>query len=138
MCLDGDGIASRPHRSGGLAQMTIMAQGPATKAFSPMSGCEPCCAETHGLCANCTKCLNDKTGDCAFCWKEVSPGLDAGLLGSDYLMACLGHEDPVTGGPPTHWPVGTLSKPWSPGCKKCWKNKDACKRGRRDFEEVLV
>merc|ERR1712080_444535 len=72
-----------PQVWGSCADVTIKAGGPATKPFSPMSGCEPCCAETLGFCANCTKCLNDKTGDCAYCWKDVSPRVVAGLLGSD-------------------------------------------------------
>merc|ERR1712232_150769 len=46
-----------------------------TRAFASQRGCTPCCSTTtnsgissHGLCANCSKCLQNKTGDCNYCW----------------------------------------------------------------------
>lgn len=101
-----------------------------TKPFSPWRGCELCCAETLGPCANCTGCANNKDGDCAYCWRP--------LPGTQPLIArfqCLGHES-ADGGPGVFNPAGGLgSQLWSPGCTKCWGQKDSCKPRDRDVIE---
>lgn len=84
----------------------------------------------RGQCANCSKCVNDKTGDCAQCWEAKSTRVLSGLLASQYMLSCLGNEAP-DGGAPKEWPKGTGKKLWSPGCQKCWADKDACTPSER-------
>lgn len=58
------------------ADVTIKSSGPGTKAFSPTRGCTPCCGEA--ICGNCSQCLDDKSGACAYCWeplKGYTPGM---------------------------------------------------------------
>lgn len=120
------------------ADIKIKSVGTPSKPFTPMSGCEPCCAETLGYCANCTACREDKSGACAYCWEEISPRIAAGLVGSDYLMSCLGNEDPATGKAPTSWPAGTASRRWSPGCGGCWDDESSCTPREREVGTILI
>jgi hypothetical protein len=105
-----------------------------TKPFSPWYGCENCCAETMGMCANCTKCVNDKTGDCEYCWNPL-PGAQFGGIPA---MQCLGAEAPDGG--PGNWKPGTntTDQPWSPGCTKCWAQADSCKVTDREVMDNSV
>merc|ERR1712137_948693 len=101
----------------------------ATKPFSSWGGCESCCAETMGPCSNCTKCLENKTGVCEYCWTPLK-GFDFGAIPK---YQCLGYEGP-DGGPGVWKPGMPFDTKWSPGCKKCWKTKDACKASPRETE----
>jgi len=104
----------------------------ATKPFTPWTGCEACCDNVQlAPCANCTKCLNDKTGDCSYCWNPL-PGFQFGAIPQ---YQCLGHEAPDGG--PGVWKTGMpfLGKKWSPGCPKCWAQKDSCKPSPRQVED---
>merc|ERR1719162_2803870 len=91
-----------PQVWGNCADVTIAVKDKAepTKAFSPFSGCEQCCANTLGPCANCTKCENDKTGDCAYCWNSLA-GFSFGAI-PEYV--CLGAE--AKDGGPGVWEPG--------------------------------
>lgn len=103
--------------------------------FKVGNGCDVCCGpedNSQGYCANCTKCVNVTTGDCAYChapaqYVPVRPRYNA-------PVTCLGHEAP-DGGPPT-WQPGDSAidflKGWSPGCPKCWATPGACTPGLRD------
>jgi len=90
-----------------------------TTPFEKYDGCEACCATTHGICANCTSCVTNRTGDCAYCWTPL-PGFSPAHAP---VAQCLGHES-STGGPPA-WKPGDDLGLWSPGCTKCWAD-DAC------------
>jgi len=106
----------------------VVAEGTAepTKPFQKYDGCDSCCASSQGVCSNCTKCLNDKTGDCTYCWNPL-PGFHP----TPYVpqAQCLGHER-VDGGP-TQWKAGDDVLLWSPGCTKCWK-EGACDAAARE------
>merc|ERR1711912_33124 len=66
-------VEQLPQVWGNCADVTVKVKGAAkpTKAFSAWNGCEACCTETLGPCANCTKCLDDKSGVCAYCWNPL-------------------------------------------------------------------
>lgn len=99
-----------------------------TKPFSKWAGCEACCEVSRGFCANCTRCTNDKSGECEYCWKPL-PGFQ---FGAAPAMQCLGAEGP-DGGPGIWKPgVNTPDQPWSPGCTKCWAQKDSCETTDRE------
>lgn len=105
-----------PQVWGLCADVTIVEQGErqATIPFERYSGCEACCTATKGICSNCTRCLNNKTGDCEYCWKPLD-----GFHPSHVPRAqCLGAED-ESGGAPLWFP-GDERSAWSPGCPKCW------------------
>lgn len=125
--------------------VTITDAGEPTKPFRRMDGCDWCCGDA--VCSNCSKCLSNKTGDCAYCWDTVKhaansggvPDWETGRLGNftDIMLkmkfSCLGHED-KDGGP--GWSglhIGNLTalaalrdlamvKGVSPGCTKCWRD----------------
>jgi len=104
--------------------VTIKSSGAPSKPFAQGNGCEICCPELKLPCSNCTSCLHDKTGTCAYCWNKLKgyfPG------GPSLGITCLGHED-ASGGAPD-WNPGDAVKGvgWSPGCAKCWADADACK-----------
>jgi len=103
------------------ADVTIATSGENSNPFEVYEGCELCCG-THddgAICANCTKCLDDKMGDCKYCWDKLK-GYNPDLVPDAH---CLGWDDPVTGGP-THFQPGDpiVGKGVSPGCPRCWKN----------------
>merc|ERR1711918_229150 len=75
------------------ADVTIVKEGPATKPYTQQDGCDACCGGMFGVCSNCTSCLNDKTGDCAFCWNSL-PGYNPSYAPD---ISCLGHEAPDGG-----------------------------------------
>jgi len=113
------------------SDVTIKAQGPATKPFSETRGCTPCCVQ-GGMCSNCTGCVNDKSGDCAYCWeplKGYAPGIPP--------ITCLGHET-SDGGAPSFVPGDDPTQPWSPGCTSCWKEEGACDNTAREFESIVL
>merc|ERR1712096_158833 len=101
------------------ADVTIVASGKNTKPYSRVRGCHACCANTNSACSNCTGCLNDKTGACAYCWNTL-PGHNPGYAPS---ISCLGYEAP-DGGPKPWQPGDSTKGGWSPGCPKCWANAD--------------
>jgi len=106
------------------ADITIVSSGEGTKPFQRYEGCEICCGSVAdgGTCANCTKCLDDKKGDCAYCW-NVLKGYNPGIMPD---IHCLGWDDPDTGGPTKYQPGDPVKTGGvSPGCTRCWKN-DAC------------
>jgi hypothetical protein len=105
--------------------VTIKAAGPGTKPFSPTRGCTSCCVE-GAICANCTGCVNNKSGDCAYCWeplKGYAPGAPD--------VTCLGHET-ADGHAPNWQPGDSTSTGWSPGCTSCWAESE-CKSFEREF-----
>lgn len=93
-----------------------------TKPFSKWDGCEACCEVTEGLCKNCTKCTNDKTGDCAYCWTPLA----GAHYGASPPMVCLGAEGPDGGAGNWKPGINNTHQSWSPGCTKCWAQKDSC------------
>jgi hypothetical protein len=108
------------------ADVTVKASGKNTKAFTPTRGCTQCCVK-HGICSNCTGCLNDKTGDCAYCWKPLK-GFHPGTKN----IYCLGYESPDGHAKP--WVAGETTRGgWSPGCTSCWA--EGCHEIIRDLEE---
>jgi len=117
------------------ADVTIVkaSEGPATKPFTLTDGCDACCEGKFAICANCTKCQNDKTGDCAYCW-NVLPGYNPTYAPS---IHCLGKEAP-DGGPPEWYPGEDTSAGWSPGCPKCWRTNPTCEPVMRPLEDVPV
>jgi hypothetical protein len=113
------------------ADVTIVSSGKNTKAFSSQRGCHSCCPQTNSICSNCTGCLEDKTGACAYCWEP--------LVGynPDYAptITCLGNEAP-DGGAIDWQPGDAITGGWSPGCPKCWANQDElCAPAYREFED---
>jgi len=113
------------------SDVTIKVSGPSTKPFSPTRGCTPCCVE-GAFCANCTSCLNNKEGDCAYCWNPL-PGY---IKGAPKQITCLGHE--TEDGHAPEWQFGDdPNKGWSPGCSSCWK-EGACQATYREFESTVV
>jgi hypothetical protein len=115
------------------ADVTIKKSGKPTKAFSQTKGCTYCCS-VGGLCQNCTGCSDDKTGDCAYCWKPLQ-----GYAPGAPKVTCLGHDDPKTGGPTQWYPGMDSSKPVGIGCTKCWSDPDGCRSYTRESEdEILV
>merc|ERR1719502_1185050 len=115
------------------ADVTIKASGQATRPFSPQKGCDVCCPEKQLPCSNCTKCENDKTGACAYCWNPL-PGYNPKYSPP---FTCLGHEGP-DGRAPEWYPGDALTKGWSPGCPKCWSEPGACKPSFRPSEDKEV
>lgn len=96
------------------SDVKIKVSGPATKPFSPWTGCETCCT---GPCASCSDCRTLKTGNCARCWApETGKFSFAGIPG----FQCLGLE--AADGGPSAWQAGSAFDGvlWSPGCPKCW------------------
>lgn len=107
------------------ADVTIVSDGANTEPFSLTNGCHVCCPQTKSFCSNCTGCLNDKTGDCAYCWIPF-PDLEA--PDETPLFQCLGYEAEDGGAPEWNWGDhgGPTGGPWSPGCPKCWADETAC------------
>jgi len=95
-----------------------------TKPFEHYEGCEACCDATWGICSNCTACLNDKSGDCAYCWTPL-PGQSQAPIPYVPAAQCLGHEG-ASGGP-LAWKAGDNVSLWSPGCTRCWSD-GTCKK----------
>lgn len=95
--------------------LTIKNSGVATKPFVATSGCDVCDAGKFAICANCTSCLTDKTGDCAYCYNTL-PGYNPSYAPD---ITCLGHEAP-DGGAKDWTPGDSTEGGWSPGCPKCW------------------
>lgn len=113
------------------ADVTIVSNGANTEPYSLTNGCHACCPQTKAPCSNCTGCLNDKTGDCAYCW---------GRQESDHPtqiqpVTCLGHEAADGGAP--EWSWGDLFTPWSPGCAKCWADETACQPHFRQASQPI-
>lgn len=105
--------------------VTIQSSGAPSKPFTPYHGCEACCFP--GLaCGNCSKCADDKTGDCAYCWNKL-PGYNPALVPPIY---CLGYEA-ADGGAKDWYPGDARDGGWSPGCTKCWATKGACEPSTR-------
>lgn len=112
------------------SDVTIKKSGPATKPFAETTGCTFCCAP-KAPCGNCTGCVNDKTGACAYCYSPL-PGYAPGIP----PMHCLGHEAPD--GTAVNWLPGDDDQtPWSPGCTSCW-NSGQCEASYREFESTVV
>jgi len=112
------------------ADVKVKASGLATKPFSPQKGCDICCPEKQLACSNCTACLTDKTGDCAYCWNPL-PGYNPVFAPP---IICLGHETEDGGAP--IWTSGMeMPAGWSPGCSKCWAEESGCKPYQRQLEE---
>merc|ERR1711869_69913 len=68
------------------SDVKIKVSGTGSKPFTPTRGCTQCCVK-GGICSNCTGCINDKSGDCAYCWKPLegyAPGVPP--------VSCLGHD----------------------------------------------
>jgi len=114
------------------ADVTIVSDGANTKPFSPTSGCHACCPETKSICSNCTGCVDDKTGPCAYCWNPLP-----GYAPNTVKFYCLGFEAENGGAPEWHYGdqegVG-----YSPGCPKCWADEAACQEHFRPLENEEV
>jgi hypothetical protein len=115
------------------ADVTIVKEGPATKPYTEQDNCDACCDGMFNVCSNCTSCLNDKTGDCAYCWNTL-PGYNPSYAPD---ISCLGHEAP-DGGAKKWYPGDDPVGGWSPGCPKCWADPSRCASKWRPFEEVPV
>jgi len=118
------------------ADVTIKANGPTTKPFTTKQGCDICCPEKRLPCSNCTQCLNDKSGACAYCWDPL-PGASTYFRTPE--VSCLGHEAEDGGAP--FWETGmSVEGGWSPGCPKCWSDENSCKPHFRemDVQEMVV
>jgi hypothetical protein len=112
--------------------VTIKKSGAGTQPFSmTKSSCELCCEELQLPCSNCTKCLNDKTGDCAYCWNPL-PGYDPSYAPP---TVCLGFEA-EDGTAPDWWLGDPMLKGWSPGCPRCWSDDSLCKPHARPEKKV--
>lgn len=106
------------------ADVTIVSDGANTEPFSLTNGCHVCCPQTKSFCSNCTGCLNDKTGDCAYCW---TPFPDFEAPDETPLLQCLGYEAEDGGAPEWNWgDQWPRQRNWSPGCAKCWADETAC------------
>jgi len=114
------------------ADVTIKTSGPATKPFTPTKGCDSCCPGRFDVCSNCTGCLNDKTGACAYCWNTL-PGYNPTYAPD---ISCLGHEAEDGGAKDWH-PGESTEGGWSPGCPKCWAEENACASKPRPFEDEV-
>jgi len=104
--------------------------GPPTKPFSSSNTCDFCCPEKQLACSNCSQCLHEFTGACAYCWNPL-PGYNP-----DYAptITCLGHEAADGGAP--YWRSGMeVGVGWSPGCPKCWADENSCKPFARQVQE---
>lgn len=113
------------------ADVTIKSEGAGTKPFTKTSECTACCGET-AICGNCTSCVNDKSGDCAYCWNPL-PGYAPGAP----KIACLGYEN--EGGYAIDWQPGDDSSGgWSPGCTSCWNDENGCDPRVRELQDSLV
>jgi len=106
------------------ADVTITESGEPSKPFQPYEGCELCCGSVQdgGICANCTNCLDDKTGDCEYCWNELD-GYNPDLFPEYH---CLGYDRP-DGGPTNYVPGDPRTGGFSPGCTRCWR-EGACRK----------
>jgi hypothetical protein len=117
------------------ADVTIKNSGAGTQPFSQGmdTTCEMCCPSMGLACSNCTTCVNDKTGACAYCWKPL-PGYNP-----DYApkMQCLGGEAP-DGTAPKWYPGDEMMAAWSPGCQRCWSDESLCKPFARPEKQVVV
>lgn len=114
------------------ADVSIVSSGANTKPFSATSGCHACCPETKSLCSNCTGCLNDKTGACAYCWEPLS-----GYTPTQAPpVHCLGFE--AEDGSAPEWNFGDAEEGWSPGCPKCWADQNACKPHFRALDDAAL
>jgi len=105
--------------------ITIKHSGKNSETFQVYEGCEACCGDIlhGGICSNCTKCLDDKTGKCKYCWdplKGYNPSMTP-------VVYCLGFDDPETGGPTKFQPGDPLTGGSSFGCTRCWE-QGACDR----------
>lgn len=113
------------------ADVSIKSTGKGSKSFTPVRGCTQCCA-AGGICSNCTGCLDDKSGACAYCWGEL-PGFTEG----GPAVTCLGNED-SDGRAPTFHPGDDVGL-WSLGCPSCWAEDGGCEAFLRELEDdVLV
>lgn len=111
------------------ADVTIRATGQGSKPFTPTRGCTECCV-AGGMCSNCTKCVNDKSGDCAYCWKPLkgyAPGVPP--------VSCLGHDTESGHATPWH-PGDTQFTGLSLGCTSCWSERSGCESIVRELENV--
>merc|ERR1712113_310014 len=108
------------------ADVTIKHSGDATQPFSQTgSDCEMCCPEMALPCSNCSSCVDDKTGDCAYCWNAL-PGYNPSYAPT---TTCLGHEG-EDGRSPKWFPGDEMLEGWSPGCQRCWADDSLCKNRR--------
>lgn len=99
--------------------VTIQESGEPSKPSTKMDGCDACCP--GGLCANCTKCADDKTGACAYCWAPLA-GYNPDMVPP---VQCLGFEN--ADGSATNWrPGDERAGGWSPGCTRCWADATTC------------
>merc|ERR1712226_1541295 len=113
------------------ADVTIKSSGAPSKPFSTTgTSCEICCEATKQPCSNCTGCLNDKTGDCAYCWNTL-PGYNPAYAPP---VSCLGNED-SDGSAPEFFPGDEMLPGWSPGCPKCWAEESSCKPSSRPQQQ---
>lgn len=113
---------------GSCGDVKIVSSGKNTKPFTPYRGCDACCPETSSICSNCTGCLNDKTGACAYCWNRLP-----GYLPQAPDIHCLGFE--AEDGGARKWHPGDVLAKWSPGCPKCWADESSCQAQLRPFED---
>lgn len=111
--------------------VTIKSKGAGTKPFTKTSDCGACCGET-AICGNCTGCVNDKSGDCGYCWNPL-PGYAPGAP----KVTCLGFEGPD--GHALDWQPGDDSSGGlSPGCAMCWNDPNGCKPRVRELQSLVV
>ena len=120
--------------------VTIKSKGRSTVPFSQQRGCTACCP--GGRCANCTGCLHDKTGACAWCWEPqqwwtgnaegVQQNLSTWWMQRAKPVQCLGYEG-SDGGPGSYVPGMSTAEPWSPGCTKCWASPGSCEAQERQL-----
>lgn len=116
------------------ADVTIKAQGVGSLPFSQKgSSCEMCCEQYSNPCSNCTGCLNDKTGACAYCWTTL-PGYNPSYAPN---LQCLGFEA-EDGSAPEWYPGDEMLPGWSPGCPKCWAEESSCKASARPQQSTIV
>merc|ERR1712070_846192 len=113
------------------SDVTVVAHGANTKPFSPTNGCHACCPQTKSICSNCTGCLNDKTGPCAYCWEPLH-----GFAPNNPSFHCLGFE--AEDGTAPEWHFGDDYGGWSPGCPRCWSDEAACQEHFRPLEDEEI
>jgi len=122
------------------ADVTIKTRGKGTRPFSVTeSTCEMCCVERQAPCSNCTSCLNDKSGACAYCWNRL-PGYNPGGSGKQPYspgFTCLGNEA-ADGRAPQWNPGDEMISGWSPGCPRCWSDANLCKPFDRPEQASLT
>jgi hypothetical protein len=110
------------------ADVTISKTETPTTPFTDYVGCEACCGNmTLGaVCGNCTKCLNDKSGLCGYCWNPLK-----GYNPVAPPLYCLGFDE--ADGGPTKFHPGDDIPGMSPGCTRCWNNKLCPHQGGRGY-----